>query len=354
MTGTGGSLLAAISKLVDVYLQPLAEFSSCYIRNWEHLMELTEDLGKLPAGAKLFTADATSMYTNIDIDHGLAVLRLWLDKLKEEGKIALDYPIKLIMELTEIVMKTNHFRFGDTDWLQLVGTAMGTPMACIYATIYFAWKEMTNIIPQFQAQLPLLTRFIDNIMGVWNPVGPSSFDEFSESLQQYGPGMLKWDVSNLKDEVIMLDLRVRIQDGTLKTTTFQKELNLYAYVPHHSAHLPGFLHTLVISQLTRYYKQCSAVADYEHLFACLFLKRLMNRGYKYNDIKPFFCKAARRLDDRNYRTTTKLLPLPNEEDWHPPRRSSTSSSTPEASPIPTSTALSTKHADSVEVVEDKD
>ena len=142
-------MLAAISKLVDVYLQPLAEFSSCYIRNWEHLMELTEDLGKIPAGAKLFTADTTPMYTNIDIDHGLAVLRLWLDNLKEEGKIALDYPIKLIMELTNIVMKNNHFQFGDTDWLQLVGTAMGTPMACIYATIYFAWKEMTDIIPRF-------------------------------------------------------------------------------------------------------------------------------------------------------------------------------------------------------------
>ena len=106
MTGTRGSLLAAITKLVNVYLQPLAKISTCYIQDWEHLIKLTEDLGTLPDGAKLFTSDATSMYTNIDTEHSLVIFCLWLYKFKEEGKIESDYPLELIMELIEIVMKT--------------------------------------------------------------------------------------------------------------------------------------------------------------------------------------------------------------------------------------------------------
>ena len=45
------------------------------------------------------------MYTNIDMDDGLDILKLWLDKLKEEGKIAADYPTELILELTGSIMK---------------------------------------------------------------------------------------------------------------------------------------------------------------------------------------------------------------------------------------------------------
>ena len=37
VTGTGGSLLAALSKWVDFKLQPLTKFCPAYIRDWEDL-----------------------------------------------------------------------------------------------------------------------------------------------------------------------------------------------------------------------------------------------------------------------------------------------------------------------------
>ena len=77
-------------------------------------------------------------------------------KLKREEKIAKDYPIELILELTALVMKNNHFRFGDTDWLQLIGTAMGTPMACIIATNLFCVERDVQYPALLQTKPPTI------------------------------------------------------------------------------------------------------------------------------------------------------------------------------------------------------
>ena len=47
--------------------------------NSDELIDMMRALGPLPPGAKLFTADATSMYTNIDTDHAIQVIGDWLE-----------------------------------------------------------------------------------------------------------------------------------------------------------------------------------------------------------------------------------------------------------------------------------
>ena len=86
------------------------------------------------------------MYTNICTTHGLEILEKWIDKFSREGKLEDNLSIDIILALTKLIMENNYFRFGDTEWLQLIGTAMGTPMACAYATFYFAWHKMTVLL----------------------------------------------------------------------------------------------------------------------------------------------------------------------------------------------------------------
>jgi hypothetical protein len=38
----------------------------------------------------------------------------------------------------------------DTHWLQLYGTAMGTPVACSYAMLSFSHHKYTSILTEFQ------------------------------------------------------------------------------------------------------------------------------------------------------------------------------------------------------------
>jgi hypothetical protein len=50
-------------------------------------------------------------------------------------------------------MDNNIFSFSDSYWLQLSGTAMGTPVACTYAMMSFGQFENKEILPNFQNNL---------------------------------------------------------------------------------------------------------------------------------------------------------------------------------------------------------
>lgn len=115
VTSTCGGPLATASIFLDYKLQLLTQFLPAYCKNWRSLVDDLIELGQLPTNARIFTADATSMYTNICTDHGLRVVNKWITKILDEKKIlASDYPKDLILDLLSLVMKNNVFTFGDT------------------------------------------------------------------------------------------------------------------------------------------------------------------------------------------------------------------------------------------------
>ena len=135
-----GTLLNCLSRWLDHWLQKLKPFIKTYIKNSTQLLEKLEALGILPPDAYFFTADAKSMYTNIDTDHAILVIGLWLDSLT----LPVGFPLQAVKEAMELVMRNNIFEWGDLYFLQLLGTAMGTSSACMWATIYFAVGHTTK------------------------------------------------------------------------------------------------------------------------------------------------------------------------------------------------------------------
>ena len=79
------------------------------------------------------------------------------------------------MPCLNIVMRNNLFSFGDTFWLQKSGTAMGTPPAPDYATLFFAIHE-EDFLPKFP-QLSFYRRFLDDVFSTWVPLPSNSADE---------------------------------------------------------------------------------------------------------------------------------------------------------------------------------
>eukprot|EP00957_Ditylum_brightwellii_P035830 2716083-Ditylum_brightwellii.AAC.1 len=93
---------------------------------------------KIPPGSNIFTADATSMYTNLKTEFVLDALGKYLTK---NNKQFCHLPLKSIKTALTIVMTYNVFTFGDAHFLQFAGAAMGTPSALDYAQTTFGTPE---------------------------------------------------------------------------------------------------------------------------------------------------------------------------------------------------------------------
>jgi hypothetical protein len=181
-------------------------------------------------------------------------------------------------------MTHNVFKFGDTFWLQLSGTAMGTPPAPAYATLYFAIHEIYFV--QHFPELRYYCRYLDDCLGIWVGNQDDRWLRFQRELNEYGS--LDWTTTPLSDEVTFLDLTIsQNQDGVIETQMFEKNLNAYLYLPPHSAHAPGVLKGLIIGMLVRIVR---LTTNTSHINDCIrrFYKRLINRGYKQHRIAELF------------------------------------------------------------------
>ena len=142
------------SKWVDYWLKKVVgSILPTYIRDAKHLIwELhTTFPNGLPKTAKLFSVNAVALYSNIDTDHGIEVLKSWLRLYRDE--LPPSMPVDFVVEALEEIMKNNIFQFGDTYWKQKRGCAMGTSAAMNYAYLYVGLLEVKRLLPNYKNNL---------------------------------------------------------------------------------------------------------------------------------------------------------------------------------------------------------
>ena len=123
------------------------------------------------------------MYTNIDTNHEIEIISKSLDFLSlSEG-----FPLAAVKAAMKLVMRNNIFVSREYYFLQLLGTAMVTHTACMWATIYFAVHETGFIIPNFGNKMLLFLSFIDEIVGDWieHQLEPA-WEELKKEVNNFG------------------------------------------------------------------------------------------------------------------------------------------------------------------------
>jgi hypothetical protein len=306
-----GSFPEIASKWLDYQLSRVVTLCPSHTKDSNQILDDLTNLGRLPPNAKLFTSDAVSMYTNIDTAHGLQTITKWL-KLHER-ELPTNFPTETVISLLARVMNYNVFQLDDCWFQQTNGTAMGTSVACVYATIYYSYHEETCLLPKYGTK-PILfyRRFIDDVFSIWltPPMnGAALWTKFTSDMNKFGS--LTWEAEPLSRSVNFLDLTIEIKhNGEIKTKTFQKTMNLYLYLCPSSAHPPGVLKGLIYGALRRYWRQNSDTTDYQQMAHKLF-GHLKDRGHLEEDISPIFHEAARRLDLGPNNTVLQLEPPPD-------------------------------------------
>ena len=284
-----GCLTQAIGVWVDDKLQIAAQKQQSYFKS---SFDLKQDLANLtiPPDSFLFTADAVSMYTNIPTSRALMFIGTYLRKERFPG-----IPTEALMEALSLVMKNNIFTFGDTTWKQLSGTAMGTPPAPPWATLYFALCE-NSVIPHYSDNLTFYRRFIDDIFGVWTVTNATTQTQKWTAFQSAINSpvyQLVWEFSPLQTQVDFMDLTIRIDNDRLHTSLYEKPSNLHLYIPPHSCHPPGLVRGIVHGMIYRIHTLCSDPNDINTRTMELY-RQLQHRGYSRNIMVPLFHEAIQR------------------------------------------------------------
>jgi len=287
-----GSLLYALGVWVDDKLQIAARAQRSYFKS---SFNLNRELSALhvPRGCTLFVADAESMYTNIPTHWALNRIGIYLNKNYFPG-----IPVRALMDALRIVMKNNIFTFGDTVWKQTTGTAMGTPPAPPWATLYYALNEDT-FLPKFDENLVLYRRFIDDVFGIWKvtdaETDAATWESFKRAMNSE-VYQLKWIVSDRTEKVDFMDLTISLKETRLHTTLYEKPSNLHLYIPAHSSHPPGLLAGMIHGMVYRINMLCSDTDDKKKRINAFF-QQLQRRGYSNNKLRPHFQKALARIQN---------------------------------------------------------
>ena len=167
-----GSFPAVVSKFVDYYLKKLIPFIPGNVKNSLEVIERLKEIDFNQPHIWLAMSDAVAMYPNIKNEEGIAACEKYFELYSKECECF--FPSELLVKLLTLIITKNVFKFGDTSWIQKDGTAIGTPCACNYATIVFAYYERTSILPKFKNHLLIYLRFIDDIFIVWKDSTSSS------------------------------------------------------------------------------------------------------------------------------------------------------------------------------------
>ena len=145
----------------------------------------------------------------------------------------------------DIILKNNTFQFNEQYFIQTSGTAMGTKVAVVYASLSLGFLEekMYKIMDdKFGIEIgeyirQQWKRFLDDCFIKWgNTLCKQS--EITSILNSLSP-QINFIIESDKTGLPFLDVFVYIEAGVLKTDIYHKPTDTFNYVPFNSCHPRG-------------------------------------------------------------------------------------------------------------------
>ena len=171
------TLVGLLSQAVGHLLKPHMKSLPSYVKDTSDLVTKIHNLIGIPQNAFLVTLDGTSLYSNIPHDDGI---KAFDHLMSEMGKSQAG---SVISKLINLVLTKNNFQFNGENYLQVLGTAMGTRMAPSFASLFMGKLEMDFLDSCDKTPLIWL-RFLDDIFMVWNHK-EQEFHEFISKINKF-------------------------------------------------------------------------------------------------------------------------------------------------------------------------
>ena len=297
------------SKYIAFTLKPILKSLPSYIEDSASLVKLLTNL-KTSVFDQLITADVKTLYPAIVIKDGLQSLHQTLvNKGWDKNHIT------FIIELTSWVLHNNVLTFNGKLYLQIKGTAMGTPLAVAYACIHMHVIERESFAI-FTARgrslrnILLYVRFIDDIHFV-----ATNYDDAKlllDIINNRRPSIkLEFNIRNSKVDFLDITIFKADKVANLQVKIFQKPGNKFLFLPPMSFHPPHIFRGWISGYIKRMRLNCSQ--DQDFLVALSqFKSQLLTRGYTNAYLEDLFEPLPLRQDlltNLVKKTTTTGVPF---------------------------------------------
>ena len=266
-----------ISEYLDFHLQPVANKHPSYIKDTYDFLDKIRNV-KVPQDALLITLDIESLYTNIKTEDGMESVRKMFQKYPTPNILR---PEKEILELLELNLNNNDFKFNDQWYLQVSGTAMGKKYAPSYANIDMAILE-EEVLERASKKPLVFYRFLDDIFIIWTH-SKEEFMEFFNCLNNHRES-IKFQHNISVESVDFLDITIYKgnkfkHENTLDTKVYFKPTDTHELLHKSSFHPKHTFHGIIKSQLIRYFKICSDNETFDTACSILFHALRNKRNY---------------------------------------------------------------------------
>lgn len=271
-----------VSEWLDEKLRTIVSKQKTFIKDSISLLLHLEEL-ELPSDCLLATYDVTALYPSIPLGPAYSYITQLLNRAVYENA-------HLLSALLRWVMGNSFVEFDGARYRQIRGTAMGTPVAPAFATLFMSMFDEEMYNHPGHPHIILHKRYIDDGILIWKG-SKASLEDWLRAFNEILPEIkITWSIS--ENELDFLDLHIfkgeRFQNtNILDVSTFQKKMNKYLYVPSLSYHTTPCKKGFITSELKRYVLRSSS----EALFGTVrqrFYDRLRGRGYTTAFLRPLF------------------------------------------------------------------
>lgn len=200
--------------------------------------------------------------------------------------------VRFIVALTRWVLTNNYVSLGEDIYLQISGTAMGTPCAVVFACIF------VHVLEQEALDVLRSTTYVCRYIYLF----VRFIDDLSIIVSDYDVGMTLMKVLNSRRKSIKFTFRIRNSETQfldltlfkkgkhnqeLAVRAFTKPMNKFLFLPPNSCHPKHIFNGWIVGYGKRLRLNCSEDADF---LSCLndFQSRLVARGYSKESVGKAF------------------------------------------------------------------
>nr|XP_028578457.1 uncharacterized protein LOC114593837 [Podarcis muralis] len=267
------SLLEPLCQYMEYYLHPFAIDTPSYILDTKTFIGHVENT-TIPKEASLVTLDVESLYTNVPLPEVRTIIETLLD-----SRPTREPPTHFLLDILDIILDYNFFRYLKQFYLQIKGVAMGSSCAPSIANIYMIHFEKTFILHDnnpFRSKIIKYYRFIDDLFFVIQDQDTAT--QFLQWINDQDPN-IRLSGTIHDTSVNFLDVTVfKDHSQQLKIRPYHKPTDRNSLLHASSFHAPHLLNNLPYGQYLRLKRNASFQHDYK-IAAYQLTQSLLQRGY---------------------------------------------------------------------------